>query len=236
MNVSDAYCARLASWMRNEVGLAADTAIRLEDAPPTPCGTTSTGQPLICVIGGDAPRKLVATTGTGETFERTLPCGGISRAAICFESPPPIQAIPFSTTGYWDTPCTGEAPSGCATPVVPDPDAVKQAKPLRIDAVDVPVGEVGHREVEIGRAWVPNGVLSKVGFALASSQTQDGFELDPAEVAIKIVSADPSRPPFTNVHERKLFPGVEEVRVLIVFDVAQTSPSAVLHVIDVDVE
>jgi hypothetical protein len=200
--------------------------------PPSSCTTTVEGQTVMCNYGGGPPRTIRATTDTGATLDRTLPCLGVSFDAICSDTP----SLHAESMSYWDIPCEGEPPAGCATPVVPDASALKESRPLLIRSLDVPVGPIGHREVEIGHAIVPNGILSKGRFVLApSSHTQDGFLIDPEIVRLQVESLDPTRPPFTNVYQRGRFPGVEEVKVLLVFDVAETSDSAVLHIQNVDV-
>jgi hypothetical protein len=231
MSVSASYCRRLAGWMRQQTGLASNMVLRLEELPAPSCSVTVDGQTMMC--NGEAPARTIrATTDTGTTVDRTLPCQGVSFEAICSDTPS-LQAESMS---YWDIPCAAEPPAGCATPVVPDATALKESRPLLIRSLDVPVGPIGHREVEVGHAIIPNGILSKGRFTLApSSQTPNGFLIDPEIVRLQVVSLDPTRPPFTNVYERGRFPGVEEVKVLLVFDVAETSDSAVLHIENVEV-
>jgi hypothetical protein len=136
-----------------------------------------------------------------------------------------------------DVPCTGEdaagTPERCATPIVLDPDAVAQAVPLRVDAIDVPV-TVGHHEIELGRASLANGFLDKASFTLADP-APDGVSI-PEGVRLVVASTDPGRPQFGNVYERGIFPGVEEVVVSLVFDVVAVPPDTVLQVRDVVVE
>jgi hypothetical protein len=232
MTASADYCRRLAAWMRQQTGLSTSVVLRLEELPPPSCMTTFEGQTVMCAYGGGPPRTIRATTDTGARLERTLPCLGVSLDAICSDT----RSLQVESMRYWDVPCEGEPPAGCATPVVPDASTLNESRPLLIRSLDVPVGPIGHREVEIGRAIIPNGILSKARFTLApESQTQNGFLIDPELVRMQVVSLDPTRPPFTNVYERGRFPGVEEVKVLLVFDVAETSDSGVLHIENVEV-
>ena len=68
---------------------------------------------------------------------------------------------------------------------------------------------------------------------MAIDQVQEGFLLDPGMVTMVIRSTDPSRPPFQNIYERGVWDQPETVRVLLVFDVTETSPGASIHVTDV---
>jgi hypothetical protein len=136
-----------------------------------------------------------------------------------------------------DVACSGndpaEDPSGCATPIVLDPAAVAQARPLRLAAMDIPL-TIGHHDIELGRAALPNGYLETARFGLADL-APDGVSI-PDGVWLEVTSADPSRPPFGNVYERGIFPGVEEVVATLVFDVVAAPEGAVLQVRDVVVE
>ena len=78
-----------------------------------------------------------------------IPCGVGPPTLVCSETPG-IQAVDLHN-GYWDVPCTGEPPDGCPSPIVPPTGAAARgARALRLATLDVPVGEVGHHEVEIG--------------------------------------------------------------------------------------
>ena len=179
--------------------------------------------------GGVYPRPAPLLVNCGGYLYPDGHCGPLPM----YPSPPALGVVTLHQSGYWDVPCT-DPPSSCATPVAPDPSALAQARPLRIAALEVPVGPVGHRAVEIGRAVLPNGILSEATFALADS-LEGGFTLEPNVVRMEFRSTDSTRPPFTNVYVRGRFHGVEEVRVLLVFDVAATSGDRVIHVRDVDI-
>jgi hypothetical protein len=117
--------------------------------------------------------------------------------------------------------------------VPPTGDAARGARALRLATVDVPVGDVGHHEIEIGTAVLPGGVLSEGRMSI--NQVQDGFLLDPGLVTMVIRSTDPSRPRFQNIHERGVWDRPETVRVLVAFDVTATSPGATIHITGVEV-
>lgn len=133
-----------------------------------------------------------------------------------------------------DVPCTGDdplgTPEGCATPITLDPEAVAQARSLLVDAIDIPL-TVGHHDVELGLATLPNGFLDVATFTLADL-APDGVNI-PAGIQLIVTSTDPGRPPLGNAYERGTFPGVEEVVASLVFDVVDAPPGAVLQVRDV---
>jgi hypothetical protein len=159
-------------------------------------------------------------------------CGVGPPTLTCSETPG-IQAVDLHGAGYWDVPCTGEAPDGCATPIpTPTGAAAAAGRELKIDAIAVPVGALGHREVEIGRAVLVDGIVREARLSIAD-QAQVGFLLDPGLVRMELRSTVPGRPPFDNVYQRGTFKGPEEVRVVLVFDVAETGRDAVIHVTDV---
>jgi hypothetical protein len=154
---------------------------------------------------------------------RGIFCGVGPPSLVCSEDPG-LEAVDFHQAGYWDVPCTGEAPSGCATPLAPDP-GLAGTVPLSIPVLDLPVGGVGHHEVDVGQAIVPNGIVSDASFKLAN-QAQRGFLIDPGIVRLELRSTIPGRPPFDNVYRRGRFDGTEAIRVLLVYDVAEASPGA----------
>ena len=196
------------------------------------CGGDPTKELVLCM------RSLSFVAGVRfdwpgrDPVRRDVFCGFGPPRLVCSENPG-IQAVDMHN-GYWDTPCTGEAPAGCATPVVPPTGAAARgARALRLATVDVPVGDVGHHEVEIGTAVLPGGVLSEGRMSI--DQVQDGFLLDPGLVTMVIRSTDPSRPTFQNIHERGVWDQPETVRVLVVFDVTATSAGATIHITGVEV-
>ncbi len=187
------------------------------------------------VLGGQLAALARVHHHDGRIIDHEVWCIGVGsyNLAWCVDDP----QIQLWSGGNHDVPCAGEdsagTPEGCATPIVLDPDAVDEAVPLRVDAIDIPV-TVGHHEVELGRALLPNGFLDKTSFTLAD-QAPDGVSI-PEGIRLVVVSTDPSRPPFGNVYERGTFPGTEEVVVSLVFDVAAAPPDTVLQVRNVVVE
>jgi hypothetical protein len=168
-----------------------------------------------------------------ETVTRTdVFCGLGPPTLVCSESPG-LEAIDLHNAGFWDVPCSGEAPAGCATPLPPPTGAAAAAgRELRIDTLDVPVGPVGHREVDIGTAVLPNGILTEATFRI-SDESQVGFLIDPGIVRMELRSSEPGRPAFDNIYARGASDGPEEVRIFLVFDVVETGPDATVRIADV---
>jgi len=158
-------------------------------------------------------------------------CGVGPPSLVCSETPR-IEAIDLHSAGYWDVPCSGEAPAGCASPLPSlGAGAAGSGTELRIDAIDVPVGPVGQREVDLGRAVLVDGIVQEARFSIAD-QAQAGFLLTDGTVRLELRSTIAGRPPFENAYARGTYDGPEEVRVVLVFDVAETGPAAVIHVTD----
>jgi len=186
-------------------------------------------------LGGELMALARLHLTDGRVVDQEVWCVGVGRDNLgwCVDDP----LIELFWGANHDVPCTGEdstgTPEGCATPIVLDPDAVAQAVPLRVDAIDIPV-TVGHHEVELGRATLPNGYLNEARFGLADP-APDGVSI-PDGIRLVVTSTDATRPPLGNVYERGIFPGVEEVVASLVFDVVAVPPDTVLQVRDVVVE
>jgi hypothetical protein len=169
------------------------------------------------------------------TERRDYFCGVGGQTTLICSDAPQIDASDFHAAGYWDTPCAGEAPDGCASPVpVPTGAAAEGARALDLASIDLPIGAVGHHEVEIGTAVLAGGVVQEARFSLGD-QRQDGYLLDPGRVQLVLRSTIAGRPPFDNIHARGVFDRPETVRVLLVFDVAEVSGEHWIHVTDVEV-
>ncbi|MEO5964308.1 MAG: hypothetical protein ABIR11_02490 [Candidatus Limnocylindrales bacterium] len=168
----------------------------------------------------------------GTAAEGSQFCGvGGQYSILCTETPEVRISAP-TLNGYTDIPCAGEAPDGCASPVPTiDPAVAPDASPLRIATLDIPLDHVGHYEIPVGMAVLPNGVLTEGSFGLANPH-QDGFILL-SEGAMSLVVAGPDGQPIWNVYEQGWREGTETVDVTLVFDVESTEPGRVLQVRDV---
>ena len=156
---------------------------------------------------------------------------GGQRSIACTPDPEIVIATPME--GYHDIACAGEDgegnPTGCATPVpTTDPGARGAARALSIAALDIPIDHDGAYEIEIGRAGLPNGALQEANASLASPNLPGIVLLDGIRLTLEPV--DPAGRPFLNVYEHGWTPGVEEVRVVLRFEVIQHDVAAVIPV------
>jgi len=193
------------------------------------CGSDPlTDEIVLCTRSLSFVAGVVFESADGTSVRSDVFCGPGAPTLVCSDTPG-IQIVDLHS-GYWDVPCAGEAPDGCATPVpFPTGAAADVGRELRIASVDVPVGPIGHHEVVLGTAVLVNGIAQEGTFTV-NDQLQDGFLLDPGIVRLELRSTIAGRPPFDNIYSRGTFDGPEEVRVFLVFDVAEASDSAVLHV------
>ncbi len=159
-------------------------------------------------------------------------CTGVGSAddLACAEDP----QLGISGGVDHDIPCTGEAPQGCATPPpTPRPAVVAAAKPLHVATLDIALDHVGPYEVMVGTAGLPDGVLSHRSATLADSRPTAFWIRD--GIRLEVRTTLPGRPPVGSIY-RDPFDGVEPVTVVLVFDVSQTTPGAVLQVRDIAVD
>ncbi len=228
--MSDRRCEAVVAAAAAQAALdrAAATAIWL--LPDPGCGGDPlTSDILLCNRTMSFVAGVRFDLADGRQVRQDIFCGVGPPSLVCSENPG-IQAIDLHGAGYWDVLCAGEAPAGCPSPI-PSPVGAGGAE-LRIAALDVPVGPVGHREVEIGTAVLLDGIVQEARFSI-TDQVQSGFLLANGTVRLELRSAIAGRPPFDNAYTRGSFDGPEEVRVELIFDVAETSPDAVIHVADV---
>ena len=173
----------------------------------------------------------------GTTYTHDVRCGGISSySLVCTDRPEILISGPYGRGGgYTDIPCGatpgGEPGSACARPMPTiDPDAAAAAVAREIAARDYPITATGHLEIDVGRATLPNGILSDARFDLADRFTR-AFTVE-GGIRLEVRSLDPSRPPFENVYEHGWYPGTEEVAVYLVLDVVSFTPGSALQIRD----
>jgi hypothetical protein len=94
------------------------------------------------------------------------------------------------------------------------------------------VPSTGHYEVVLGRAGLPNGVLTVADAALVDPWPT-GITFAATGLRLVVESIVPGRPPFLNLYEHGWWPGVEEVQVVLVFDVLSVEPGTLLEIRDV---
>jgi hypothetical protein len=224
-------CEAVVAAAASNVGFDRSTAIATFLMAEQGCG----GDPLsddvvLCMRSTSVAAGVRFERADGTAVLSVVYCGVGPPTLVCSETPG-IQTVDLHGAGYWDVTCAGEAPDGCPGRIS-IPTGAASGRELKVDAIAVPVGPVGHREVELGRAVLVDGIVQEARFSVAD-QTQVGFLLDPGLVRMELRSTVPGRPPFRNIYERGTFKGPEEVLVVLIFDVAETGPDAVIHVTDV---
>jgi hypothetical protein len=75
---------------------------------------------------------------------------------------------------------------------LPAPAVPAFAQPLELLDLSIPVSRIGHHEIEIGRAWLPNGILSEIVIEPGPGPTDAIFGED--GVGLVVWPTDPSRP------------------------------------------
>jgi hypothetical protein len=231
--LSPRRCEAVVATAASNISFDRSTATATSLMADRGCGGDPLSDDLVlCTRSGSVVAGVRFDRADGTSVLSEVYCGVGPPTLTCSETPG-IQAVDLHDAGYWDVPCAGEPPDGCPKPI-PKPTGAAAAvgRELTIEAIAVPVGPVGHREVEIGRAVLVDGIVQEARFSIAD-QAQVGFLLDPGLVRMELRSTVPGRPPFDNLYQRGTFKGPEEVRVVLVFDVAETGPDAVIHVTDV---
>ena len=227
-------CLAVVEAAREQAGLAWDdiTKVSISAAPP--------GGAFLA--GGHSVALVTFVLLDGSAREEDVGCAGIGGqySLVCTDRPEILISGPYGRGGgYTDIPCGatpgGEPGSACATPMPTiDPDAAAAAVALEIAARDYPITATGHMEIEVGRATLPNGILSDARFDLADRFTR-AFTVE-GGIRLVVRSLDPSRPPFENVYEHGWYPGTEEVEVYLVLDVVSFTPGAALQIRDLVVK
>jgi hypothetical protein len=135
-----------------------------------------------------------------------------------------------------DVPCgatPGDENHPCATlPPSPKPAVVAASTPLVVPTFDVPIDHVGHYEILVGDATLPDGLLSERSGTLADSRPAAYWIDGGVQIVVR------PGPPCTGTHCPEIdsiyhapFGGPQPVHVYLVFDVTQLeTPGAVLEV------
>jgi hypothetical protein len=217
-------CASMVTRAEGQAGVKAADATAIDILPPTQDGITRIGGYMISRVRFHLP------SGTERTEE--IWCIGILGGGDEACNHDPTIGIGAGHVDR-DVPCTGEPPSGCATlPPTPRPASQALAKPLRVPVLDIPLDHLGHYEIPVGEAGLPDGAFSGSAASVADARPTSFWI---REARLVIVPVDPARPPIGSVY-REPFDGVEPVRVSLVFEATEISPGAVLQVRDIVVE
>jgi hypothetical protein len=214
-----------------EVGRTRDdvTATVIVPDPPPKDG-------VVAIIGGDAQIKVRITLTDGSTHDTGV-CGGLAMGPLCTDTPRLEARSGFADgAGYKDVPCPDDAPpSTCGRPLPSlEASAVAAARPLSIATLSIPIDHAGPYEVSLGKASIPNGVVSVASFGFVDPWPAD-VSLEDGAAQIELRSLEPDGKPFQNYYEHGWRPGVERVSAVLVFLVLWFKKGAVLNVRDVTV-
>lgn len=231
---SEARCDTIRVVVAQELGVEVDAVTHMEILPaPTPERRPDGGIVVVTTSGGPSP-DIGVVLADGSTHVVTLHCGGVASGYVpaCMDEPQ-LRAASMTLDGYRDIPCTGETQGTCATPHPPiQADAAADAQPIEVEAVDIPIDRVGRYEVQVGTGSVPNGILTEASFALVDAWP-DGVIMVEGDVFLDVRSLEADGVPFHNYYEHGWREGVERVEAVLVFDVDDVEPGAVLRIRDV---
>jgi hypothetical protein len=123
------------------------------------------------------------------------------------------------------TPCDEQNP-GATAPPRPRPAVVAASKPLVLRVFDVPIDHVGHYEVLVGEATLPDGLLSQRSGTLGDPRPT-AYWIDQG-VAIVVrpgkACVGPDCPSIESIYHAP-FHGPQPVHVYLVFDVVELDTS-----------
>lgn len=176
--------------------------------------------------GGIFIVRVRVTPEAGQPSDHPVYCGiGGETSLLCTDTPR-IRVTSPVQDGYSDVPCNGEGGLGtCASPVPTiDPVTAKDAVPLEVTSVIVPIEHEGEYAIDIGEAVLPNGILSEGTVTLANDRRSD--VLIPDGVRLEVIGEDGK--PLANAYEHGWRPGTERVHVRVTFTVEAFEPGASL--------
>lgn len=226
--LSQRRCDYIVNWARAEAGIAESDPATIEllgdpacpdDSDPRSCGTVRT---MVFVV------RVRLTPADGEPSDHSVSCGILSDTSLLCTEQPKIRVITPTGNGYWDVPCSGEAPeNACATPLPSiDPAAAAEAIPLTISRLVIPIDHVGDYSVDLGEVILPDGILTEAAMTLADDQPTK-FLLNPGFLNL-VLRSTATGDVIDNAYTHGWHVGTERVAVTLKFSVEQFEPGAEL--------
>jgi hypothetical protein len=230
-DLSPRRCKAIVEVIGDRVGIAGREVTHIELLPDPGCGKP-TDPKVLCTRTMAFVARVRFRFADGGSAEDSVFCGvGGQYTILCTETPE-IRISSPTMGGYRDVPCAGEAPDGCATPLPTlEPTAESAARTLTIAVRDIPIDRIGKFEVSLGRAVLPNGILTQARFGLRDLKVQTFSVAD--AIWLDVRSIDPDAPPFDNYYVRGWHEGTETVEAVVIFEVMSFEPGAVLELRDV---
>lgn len=227
-------CLAIAEVAAERLGLSPARVVSIAIVPD-PNSTIVDGQRTVVIYGGATPIYIEVTLIDGSTMPTSL-CGGIPDGPACTDDPHLWTQGLVPGDGYRDIPCTGDPPTGCATPLPRiDAKAAAEARPIVVKRLEVPIDHVGAYEVDIGEGSIPNGILTSASYTLGDDWP-DHASIADYMVRLEVRSLEPDGQPFQNYYQHGWRAGTERIRAVLVFSVKRFDPGAVLDVRNVVVE
>lgn len=221
-------CDAILSLAAEQLGVADADVSAIEIAPEPTLEPRTDG---VLQIRSGGPFIVVLAHIGGDVRQVSI-CGGVSMEPACRAEQAWTIGVVLGN-GYQDVPCPGEPPDGCASPLPSlSPAAIAASSPLRVDRRVIHVSQVGHYEVSLGEATVPNGVLT-VEKAELADPWPDGVSIGTDGIRLEVRSLVPGRAPFSDEYEHGWWPGTERVEVFLVFDARRVRPGATIEVVNV---
>ncbi len=221
--LSPTRCQAIVAWALEQLGSARPVAsVDLLGDPG--CGPVQ-NPAVSCVRTMAFVVRVRLNFADGTNAETSVFCGvGGQHSILCTETPEIQLSLP-SSWGYWDIP-VGSTPVPTA-----DAEAASNGLSLIVENLSIPIDHVGRYEIDVGRAVLPNGILTEARFGLADPKTQ-AVAVREEGVRLEIESLLPDRPTFDGSFAHGWWPGVEPVRVVLSFEVTRFDKGASLEVID----
>ncbi len=193
------------------------------------CGDAPGGQQVLCTRTTAFVVRVRYNFVDGPSEEQPIFCGVGGQWTIQCTNKPEIR-IATPIEGFFDTPCAGEPPAGCATPLPTfSPDGVAASESLKVASLDIPIDHEGAYAIEVGHAKLANGVLRAARFDLVDP-FQDTFLLVDGSISLGVIGEDGK--PIANAYDHGWRAGVEDVRVILAFEVDSFEPGTVLQARD----
>ena len=100
---------------------------------------------------------------------------------------------------------------------------------MEIARSSIPIDHVGDYEVSLGKASIPNGVVSAVSFGFADAWPTD-ISLEDGVAQIELRSLEPDGKPFQNYYDHGWRRGAERVEAFLAFRVLWFKKGAALDI------
>jgi len=229
MGFAPSRCDHIVAAARARAGDPVDVVLIVVRRATQPDGTTGPDVSLGSV--SIATVDFTRSDGTSQSVD--IRCGLLvgpsSSDRVCSADP----QVRIAGGVSMDIPCgptPGDESHPCG-PLPPDPDPaiVAASRPMSVPSLAIPLDHLGHYEVLVGTATIPNGAISERTASLADPRPTDYWIEPYIEIEVR---PDRGGYPLDSYYGRRV-KGNEAVHVYLVFDVTELdAPTAVLQVRD----